>query len=324
MDRRVWLLVGCLVLAGCMATGPGADGSPNATATTPAPDTPTASAGVDVEFSTKTTHSGLRATVTHVVDGDTLDVRYPNGTTDTVRLRGVDTPEVHVPTNPSEFEGVPDSDAGATCLGDAGDEASAFTTRAVAGETVQLVGIDGRGRYDRLLAFVRHDGHRLNYRLVATGHARVYDDQFEGREQFSRAETRARRNGTALWACANEPSATPPGSDDGPLAIAAIAADASGNDNANLDEETVTLENSGSTPIALDGWTVSDEADHTYSFSSEATLAAGASLTLHTGQGTDTDTDRYWGATSAVWNNDGDTVIVENASGTVVARRSYG
>lgn len=324
MDRGVWLLVGCLVLAGCMASGPGADGSPNATAATTMVDTPTASAGVDVNSSMNAANSGLPATVTHVVDGDTLDVRYPNGTTDTVRLRGVDTPEVHVPTNPSEYEGVPDSDAGAACLGDAGDEASAFTTRAVAGETVRLVEIDGRGRYDRLLAFVRHDGHRLNYRLVATGHARVYDDQFEGREQFSRAEARARRNGTALWLCANEPSTTPTGSDDGPLAIVAIAADAPGNDNANLDEETVTLENSGSAPITFNGWTVRDEADHTYTFPSDATLATGASLTLHTGRGTDTETDRYWGATSAVWNNDGDTVIVENASGTVVARRSYG
>ncbi|WP_256685726.1 lamin tail domain-containing protein [Halococcus qingdaonensis] len=323
MDRRVWLLVGCLVLAGCVATGPGADGPTNASAATTALDGPTANADVGTTPA-KTTHSGLRATVTHVVDGDTLDVRYPNGTTDTVRLRGVDTPEVHVPTNPSEYEGVPDSDAGATCLDDAGDEASAFTTRAVAGETVQLVGIDGRGRYDRLLALVRHDGRDLNYRLVATGHARVYDSQFAGRERFSRAETRARRNGTALWACASEPSATPTGSDDGPLAIAAIAADAPGNDNANLDEETVTLENSGSTPIALDDWTVSDEVDHTYSFPSDATLAAGASLTLHTGRGTDTDTDRYWGATSAVWNNDGDTVVIANASGAVVARRSYG
>jgi micrococcal nuclease len=322
MDRGVWLLVGCLVLAGCVATGPGADGSTNASAMTTMPDTPTASAGVDVDSSVNTANSGLRATVTHVVDGDTLDIRYINGTTDTVRLRGVDTPEVHVPTNPSEYEGVPDSDAGAACLGDAGDEASSFTTRAVAGETVRLVEIDGRGRYDRLLAFVRHDGHDLNHRLVAMGHARVYDGQFEGHERFSRAESRVRRNGTGLWTCANEPTATTTTS-DGPLVIAAIAADAPDNDNANLDEETVTLENHGSTSIALDGWTVSDEADHTYSFPSDATLAAGASLTLHTGCGTDTETDRYWGATSAVWNNDGDTVIIENASGAVVARRSY-
>lgn len=323
MARRVWLLVGCLVLAGCVAAGPGADGSTNASAATTALDGPVENADVGTT-PVKTANSGLRATVTRVVDGDTLDVRYSNGTTDTVRLRGVDTPEVHVPTNPSEYEGVPDSDAGAACLDGAGDAASAFTTRAATGETVQLVGIDGRGRYDRLLAFVRHDGRDLNYRLVATGHARVYDSQFAGRERFSRAEARARRNGTALWACASEPTATTAGSDDGPLAIVAIAADAPGNDNANLDEETVTLENRGSTPIALDGWTVSDEADHTYSFSNGATLAAGARLTLHTGRGTDTGTDRYWGATSAVWNNNGDTVIVENTSGTVVARRSYG
>ena len=32
-------------------------------------------------------------TVTDVVDGDTLDIRYENGSTDTVRLLWIDTPE---------------------------------------------------------------------------------------------------------------------------------------------------------------------------------------------------------------------------------------
>ncbi|MGA9399647.1 thermonuclease family protein [Haladaptatus sp.] len=34
-----------------------------------------------------------QVTVTDVVDGDTLDIQYSNGSTDTVRLLGVDTPE---------------------------------------------------------------------------------------------------------------------------------------------------------------------------------------------------------------------------------------
>jgi hypothetical protein len=40
------------------------------------------------------------------------------------------------------------------------------------------------------------------------------------------------------------------------------------------------------------------------------TLAAGESITLHTGAGTDTQTDLYWDRGGAVWNNGGDMVTV--------------
>jgi micrococcal nuclease len=69
---------------------------------------------------------------------------------------------------------------------------------------------------------------------------------------------------------------------------------------------------------------VHDEAGKTYTFADGTTLAPGASITLHTGDGTDTDAHRYWGRDGAVWNNGGDTVTVRDASGDVVAERSYG
>lgn len=43
-----------------------------------------------------------------------------------------------------------------------------------------------------------------------------------------------------------------------------------------------------------------------------------------TGAGDDTATHRYWDAGRSVWNNDGDTVTVLAANGTVVLERSYG
>ena len=323
MARLAWLLVGCLVLAGCTAADPATTETVDESVeNTPIDDSPVATK----ELSTPTpARSGVRVTVTRVVDGDTLEIKYRNGSTDTVRLLGVDTPEVHVAENPSEYEGVPDTDAGETCLGEAGDEASAFVSRTVGGEMVRVVpGGDRRDRYGRLLAFVVHDGTNLNYRLVKEGYARVYDSQFRNRERFYRAEARAQRTHTGLWACANDSKQTATTVSGSSLAVAAIAADAPGNDNANLGEETVTFENRGTNALALSGWTVRDEAGHTYSFPDGSTLAPGARLTLHTGRGTDTKTDRYWGLTSAVWNNDGDTVVVEDATGAVVARRSYG
>jgi competence protein ComEC len=46
-------------------------------------------------------------------------------------------------------------------------------------------------------------------------------------------------------------------------------------------------------------------------------------VTLHTGTGTDSATDRYWGSGAPVWNNGGDTVVVTDDEGTVVLRETY-
>jgi hypothetical protein len=46
-------------------------------------------------------------------------------------------------------------------------------------------------------------------------------------------------------------------------------------------------------------------------------------VTVHTGSGTDTATDRYWGYGSPVWNNDGDTATLRTADGTVVVEATY-
>jgi endonuclease YncB( thermonuclease family) len=114
------------------------------------------------------------------------------------------------------------------------------------------------------------------------------------------------------------------GSGSGDISIAQIHEDASGNDNNNLNDEYVVFENSGTGAIDLSGWTVEDEASHTYSFPSGFTLDAGAQVTLHTGTGSDTNSDLYWGNTgSAVWNNGGDTVSVYDDSGALYTSKSY-
>jgi competence protein ComEC len=46
-------------------------------------------------------------------------------------------------------------------------------------------------------------------------------------------------------------------------------------------------------------------------------------VTLHTGSGTSTTTELYWGSGSPIWNNDGDTVIVSNANGERVLEETY-
>ena len=90
----------------------------------------------------------------------------------------------------------------------------------------------------------------------------------------------------------------------------------------NLTDEYIVLENAGTAQVELSGWTVQDEAGHTYTFP-DYTLGAGERVTLHTGSGTDTASDLYWGAGAPVWNNAGDTIIVETADGTRLLAESY-
>lgn len=179
-------------------TGTGASTTTPAAATTPASTGPTTTA---VEFEPTET---VEVTVTRVVDGDTLDVRFPDGSEDTVRLVGIDTPEVHVANEPVEYEGVPDTEEGALCLRRAGHDATNYTAARVDGATVTLAFdplTDRRGGYDRLLAYVSVDGANLNHDLVATGHARIYDTEFSLREAFEASEAAARTAERGLWAC---------------------------------------------------------------------------------------------------------------------------
>jgi len=110
---------------------------------------------------------------------------------------------------------------------------------------------------------------------------------------------------------------------DTTLALDAVNADAAGDDGENLNDEYVVFRNTGDDSLELSGWTVADTADHTYTVPDGVTLAPNATVTLHTGSGTDTDSDLYWGAGSPIWNNGGDTVIVTTADGEEVLREPY-
>jgi micrococcal nuclease len=129
---------------------------------------------------------------------------FADGSRDTVRLVGVDTPEVTAENDPAEFEGVPDTEAGADCLRAAGEEATNVARTALLGERIGIAtdpNLDRRGYYDRLLAYVVVDGRLFNHRLVAQGHARVYDSDFTRRGNFTAAETAAREQRRGLWRC---------------------------------------------------------------------------------------------------------------------------
>ncbi len=145
--------------------------------------------------------------VIDVADGDTADVRFPNGWVDTVRILGIDTPETgETDENLAEWEGLSDE----AYLKARGDAASAFAWEKLGDETVSIRFDDEeplRGDFGRLLAYVDvdQDGdgsyeYPYNRAAVREGYARVYDSGFGQHDSFLQEEFAARDEGLRLWA----------------------------------------------------------------------------------------------------------------------------
>ena len=115
------------------------------------------------------------------------------------------------------------------------------------------------------------------------------------------------------------------GGSTGGAGITAIYFDSPGADtgsNASLNAEWVRIKNTTSTRKTLTGWTLKDASSHSYTFPTFS-LAGGASAKVHTGSGSDTASNLYWGLGTYVWNNTGDTATLRNGSGTRVDSCSY-
>lgn len=92
--------------------------------------------------------------------------------------------------------------------------------------------------------------------------------------------------------------------------------------NVNATDEFFTLNNICSYLIDMTNWTAKDASIHTFTFPS-FTLGIDSKVTAHTGSGTDNLTDLYWGRGSSVWNNDKDTLYLNNSKGVSVLVYSY-
>ena len=132
------------------------------------------------------------ATITHVVDGDTIDVRI-GGRDERVRLIGIDTPETKKPNAPIE------------CYG---PEASAFTTSLLpVGSTVRIErDVVGRDDYGRLLGYVYllTDGGAdtfVNMEIIEQGYATplTIEPNSTFARDFAEAARSAEAAGLGLW-----------------------------------------------------------------------------------------------------------------------------
>jgi micrococcal nuclease len=129
------------------------------------------------------------ATVTRVVDGDTIHARV-GGHDETIRLIGIDTPETVKPNTPIQ------------CFG---EEASRHTKALLAPRTSIRLERDAEARddYGRLLAYVYRadDGMFVNLELASDGFAvpLTIPPNVAHTDEFVAAAADARRAGRGLW-----------------------------------------------------------------------------------------------------------------------------
>ncbi len=135
-----------------------------------------------------------------MVDGDTVRVDL-DGTEEAVRLIGIDTPETHGPGGLRE------------CFG---AEATKHLEQLLPdGSAITLVrDVDGRDRYERLLAYVYRadDGTFVNLAMARDGFAAVltYPPNVAHADDFVAAVAEARADQRGLWAACGGPD-TPVG-----------------------------------------------------------------------------------------------------------------
>lgn len=110
---------------------------------------------------------------------------------------------------------------------------------------------------------------------------------------------------------------------DAGIRVVEVNEDPAGADAENLNDEYIVLENTGDLPIDLSGWRVKDLDGHVHTFQDGVELGIGETLTLRSGAGSQTATDRFWWADEPVWDNNGETIYVFDDRGQKVYQRTY-
>ncbi len=149
----------------------------------------TLSNGDDLPSTTQSNDKTGPFEVVRVIDGDTIVVEK-NGQRETVRLIGIDTPEVDSPFTQTE------------CFG---PEASNFTQSILLNEAVLLEvdpTQDDRDIYDRLLRYVYLGNTNVNQLLIQEGYAYEYTFRtaYSLQQEFQQAQDAARLANVGLWA----------------------------------------------------------------------------------------------------------------------------
>jgi hypothetical protein len=90
-----------------------------------------------------------------------------------------------------------------------------------------------------------------------------------------------------------------------------------GDQNAQVNAEYVVVKNTASRAKNVRGWYIREKKlKRTFTFPG-FTLCGGCSVKIHSGHGTNTAADLYWGRAAGAWVDSGDKAILHRASGLV-------
>lgn len=127
--------------------------------------------------------------VNRVIDGDTVEVKMPDGEKESVRLLLIDTPESVHPNKPEQPYG---------------EESSEYAERRLTEGKKVTLEYDGSKRdgYGRLLAYVWSNKKNLNQEMLEQGFARYayeYEPPYKYQDEFQEAENKAKEQKKRIW-----------------------------------------------------------------------------------------------------------------------------
>ena len=96
-----------------------------------------------------------------------------------------------------------------------------------------------------------------------------------------------------------------------------------GDHNAQVNAEYVVVHNSAANAKGLRGWYIREKKlKRTFTFPG-FTLCGGCSVKIHSGNGTNTGTDLYWGRAAGTWVDGGDTAVLHRVGGLLQGQCVY-
>lgn len=243
------------------------------------------------------------ATVSNVVDGDTIDVLI-EGVSFRIRYIGVDAPEIGEPFF---------------------SQATSQNAELVHGTTVTLVkDVSHTDEDGNLLRFVVSGNQFVNYELVRRGFAMssTTSPDVACGERFAEAQIEAVNESNGMWAVI--PAPLPPTATPASAANIQISfIQSSGTVPGVESDEFVQITNQGLAAVNLEGWRLNaGELDQDFLFS-DFLLAPGLSCRIYTNENHPEYCGLSFGIRQEIWNNEGDCGYLYDQEGAQVSKYCY-
>ena len=210
------------------------------------------------------------------------------------------------------------------CFGPNDLPVALFTLDPEFGESPLVVRFDASSSFDPDGAIVRYDW-AFGDGATGTGRSPVHTYAVESEATFTVRLTVTDHDGNQASVTRTVAVHPPPPPADATRVefVWPLHYDADGDDAVNLNDEYFTLENTGTAPVDLGGWIVSNERGEVFRFPDGYVLTVGAVVFVHSGAGIDAGNVLYWNAVEPIWNDDSDIAVLSDPTGLIIDLYAY-